>query len=348
MRIAEVAPLWKKVPPQKYGGLELAVSNITEGLIRKGHDVTLFACGGSKTKGSLIEVIPKPMHELSGGFFWNAISPYEFLEYYDLAEKIRNREFDLIHNHIGFQLLAFSPLIDVPIATTLHSSLKPDFPYLAERFKNQNYVSVSNAQRELAPYLNYVETIYHGIQSSEYEPRLSGDSDYYLFLGSLSRNKGVDIAVRAAKELGIKLFLAGESRETEKDFYEKEVNPYVDGKQIRVLGEVTAREKNRLLRGAKALLFPSQWKEAFGLVMIEALAYGTPVVAYGNGSVPEIIIEGETGYIVDNYHDFKSKISEVGGLSRKSCRKEAEVRFDVSVMVNNYLSLFEELVKGGI
>lgn len=343
MRIAQIAPLWKTVPPQEYGGVELAVSNITEGLVEKGHDVTLFACGGSRTKGELIEVIQEPLYELTGGFSWDAISPYEFLMYYGLAEKIRNREFDLIHNHLGFQLLSFSPLIDIPIVTTIHSSLEPDFPYLAERFKDHNYVSISNAQRELAPYLNYVETIYHGVQNSEYEPRLSGDSDYYLFLGSLTRNKGVDIAVKAAKELGIKLFLAGEFRETEKEFYEKEVVPYIDGKQIKVLGEVTTTEKNRLLRGAKALLFPSRWKEAFGLVIIEALTHGTPVVAYGNGAVPEIIVEGKTGYIVDNYHDFKSKILQVGSLSRKSCRKEAEARFDISIVVDNYIGLFDKL-----
>lgn len=345
MRIAQIAPLWKTVPPQKYGGVELAVSNITEGLIKKGHDVTLFACGGSKTKGKLIEIIKEPLYELTGCFSWDAISPYEFLMYYALAEKVKNREFDLIHNHLGFQLLPLAPLIDVPIVTTMHSSLEPDFPYLAEKFKNNNYVSISNAQRELAPYLNYVETIYHGLQNSEYEPRLSGDSDYYLFLGSLIKNKGVNIAVKAAKELGIKLFLAGEFRESEKDFYDKEVDPYIDGKQIRVLGEVTTKEKNRLLRGAKALLFPSQWKEAFGLVIIEALTHGTPVVAYGNGAVPEIIIEGKTGYIVDDYDDFKSKIMQVGGLSRKACREDAEARFDVSVVVDNYISLFAKLVK---
>jgi glycosyltransferase involved in cell wall biosynthesis len=232
------------------------------------------------------------------------------------------------------------------MVTTMHSSLEPDFPYLAERFKGQNYVSISNAQRELAPYLNYVDTIYHGLQNSEYKPRLTGDSDYYLFLGSFIRNKGVDIAVKAAKELGINLLLAGEFRETERDFYKKEVEPYVDGKQIEVLGEVSTEEKNRLLRGAKALLFPSQWKEAFGLVIIEALTHGTPVVAYGNGAVPEIIVEGKTGYVVDNYDDFKSKILEVGGLSRKACREEAEIRFDVSVVVDNYIRLFEKLAKG--
>ena len=248
MRIAEVAPLWKEIPPKKYGGVELVVGNVTEGLVEKGHEVTLFACGGSKTRGKLVEVIPGPMYDMTKGFFWNAISPYEFLEYYEIAQQIKAGNFDVIHNHVGFHFLAFAPLIDIPIITILHSSLPPDFPYLAERFKDENYISISDSQSELAPYLNYVETIYHGIDISLCNPRLEGESDYFLFLGSFTKNKGVDLAIRAASELGVNLILAGEMRDSDKDFFDKKVKPYIDGKKIKNVGEVGMKEKNKLLQ----------------------------------------------------------------------------------------------------
>ncbi len=309
MRIAELAPLWKTVPPQRYGGSELVVSNLTESLVAQGHDVTLFACGGSVTSAKFVPVIDRPMYDLTGGSFWNAVPPYDFLLYDELFKRLD--EFDVIHNHLSFPPLVFSRLLKQPVFTTLHSSLPPDFQYLADRFKDNNFVSISNAQRTLAPQLNYVETIYHGIDTSSYAQAVAahtGPRDYFLFLGTLSKNKGIDTVVRAAKATGQKLVIAGEVRAEDKPFLDEMVLPYVDGDQIKLLGEIDVIEKRKLFAGAKAFLFPIRWMEAFGLVVAEALAAGTPVIAFRNGSLPELIEDGVTGYLVDTEAEFQERM----------------------------------------
>lgn len=342
MRIAQLASIWKTIPPVKYGGSELVVSNLTEELIAQGNDVTLFACRGSKTSGKLVEVIEKPMYDLAGGFSWTAIQPYEFLSFDELFKRLN--EFDVIHNHMGFHPLVFSRLINIPIITTLHSSVEPDFPYLAKRFGNNLFVSISNAQRKLAPYLNYISTIYHGIETSKFSPDYTKDKDYFFFIGSLSKNKGIDLAIKACYELNKKLIIAGETSESEKDFLEKEVFPFVDGDKIRFISEVDHREKVELYKGAKALLFPIRWNEAFGLAMPESLACGTPVIAYNNGAISEVIANGESGFVVDNFDDFKNSIQMIDRISRERCREIAEERFDIKVMAQNYINLFQKVV----
>lgn len=342
MRIAQLAPLWKTVPPLKYGGTELVVSSITESLHYKKQDVTLFACGGSATEAKLVEVIDRPMYDLVSGFSWNAIQPYEFLLYDDLFERLN--EFDIIHNHLGFHPLIFSKLIDVPIITTLHSSAAPDFPDIVKRVKNNYFVSISNAQRKIIPDLNYIETIYHGIETNKYSFDLNTQGDYLLFVGSLTKNKGVDIAVKAAIDLNIKLIIAGEIRKEDEEFLKKEVYPHIENKKIEFIGEIDFAKKNELFSHAKALLFPIRWNEAFGLVMVEALASGTPVIAFNNGSVPEVLRDGVTGFIAKDYTDFKNAILKVDNLSRKACREDAVNRFDIDIMSDNYLKLFRKIL----
>ena len=341
MRVAQLAPLWKTVPPQKYGGVELVVANLTKGLVDLGHDVTLFACGGSKSPGKLVRVVDKPLYEIIGGFSWKTIQAYEFLIFDELFKRLS--DFDIIHNHLGFHPLAFSKLINIPIVTTIHSSLEPDFPYLADRFKDNLFVSISDAQRQLAPFLNYVKTIYLGIETEKFEPNLKNDNEYLLFLGSLTKNKGIDLAVKAARELKGKLIIAGEIREEEKDFLDKEVWPYVDNHMIKFIEEVTMNEKIKLLANAKALLFPIRWNEAFGLVMVESMACGTPVIAYRRGSVPEIVADKTTGFIVDNFEEFKKGINLIDTISREKCRQEAIARFDLSLMAQNYAELYKDI-----
>ncbi|MFZ2205996.1 MAG: glycosyltransferase family 4 protein [Microgenomates group bacterium] len=342
MRIAQLAPLWKTVPPLKYGGTELVVSSITESLHQKKQDVTLFACEGSVTAARLIEVIDKPMYDLVNGFSWNAIQPYEFLLYDDLFSRLK--EFDIIHNHLGFHPLIFSKLIDVPIITTLHSSAAPDFPDIVNRVKNNHFVSISNAQRKIIPDLNYVDTIYHGIDTKKYSFDLDTQGEYLLFVGSLTKNKGIDIAVKAAVELDEKLIIAGEIRREDEEFLKREVYPYIKNKKIEFVGEIDFVKKNELFSHAKALLFPIRWNEAFGLVMAESLASGTPVIAYNNGSVSEVLKNDITGYVVDDYEDFKKAILKAGNLSRKACREDAVNRFDIDVMADNYIKLYERIL----
>lgn len=343
MRIALLAPLWKRVPPEKYGGSELVVANLAKGLTELGHEVTTFACGNSKVSGKLVPVIPKPMYDLVGGFDWSGVKQYEFLSFFELGKRIK--DFDVVHNHMGFHPIALAPFTSIPFVTTLHSSLAPDFPYLAKAFREYPFVSISNAQRKLAPELNYVATVYHGIDVKTFNPRLEGGgNNYFVFIGTLSYNKGIDIAVKATYKIGAKLIIAGEIREEDKSFLDKEVFPYVDGERIKFIGEVGHEEKNRLFSGADGVLFPSRWNEAFGLVMIEALACGTPVVAFNNGAVSEVLRDGETGFIVEDEMSFGEAMKKVNDLSRKKCRAEAEKRFDVSVMANNYESVYSLLI----
>lgn len=343
MRVAQLAPLWKPAPPKKYGGTELMVADLSEGLQELGVDVTVFCCSGSTVKTKRIEVIPKPMYDLMGGFNFSWISPYEFLAFEALFARLN--DFDIVHNHLGVHPLVFAPLLAIPMVTTLDSSVPPDFPYLAKHFRHNPFISISNAQRANAPYLDYIETIYHGIDISRFEPCFDTDNDYLFFIGTLSRNKGIHLAVQAAKELGEKLIIAGEIREIDKEFLEKEVWPHVDGKNIRFIGEVGHKEKATLYAKAKAVLFPIQWNEAFGLVMIEALASGTPVIAYDHGSVPEVIENGKTGFIVKTFAQLKMSIKNVGQISRATCRNAAERRFDRSIMAKNYLSLYQRMIK---
>jgi len=342
MKIALLAPIWKKVPPEKYGGSELVVANLAKGLTNLGHDVTTFACGGSKVSGKLVSVISKPMYDLVGGFDWNGIKQYEFLSFFELGKRVKN--FDVVHNHMGFHPIALAPFLSIPFVTTLHSSLPPDFPYLAKAFQKYPFVSISEAQRKLAPKLNYIGTVYHGIDIKTFCTRLKGHGNGFVFMGTLSHSKGVDIAVKAAHKLKVKLTIAGEIRESDRKFLDKEVFPYIDGKNIKFIGEVGHKEKNRLFAEADGVLFPSRWNEAFGLVIIEALACGTPVVALNNGAVPEVLRNGRTGFIAKNEKSFALAMEKIHTLSRDICRNEAETRFDIHAMAKGYENVFKPLI----
>lgn len=342
MKIAILSPLWKKVPPQKYGGTELVVANLAKGLTQLGHQVTTFACAGSKVEGELVEVIPDEMYNLIGGFKWDAIQSYEFLSFYKLG--LRLNDFDIIHNHMGLHPLALAPFASIPFLTTLHSSLRPDFQHLADEFKQENFSSISIAQRSLAPNLNYVANVYHGIDTDSFVPNYQ-EGSYLFFIGTLSHNKGVDIAVRAAHKLGLPLILAGEVRESDKEFLEREVFPLIDGEKIKFIGEVNHAEKAALYAGAKALLFPSRWNEAFGLVIAEALACGTPVIAMNNGSPSEVISHGKTGYVVDSENDFIEAVKKISNISREECRAEAVSRFSILEMAKKYVEVYNKLIQ---
>ncbi len=343
MKIALLAPLWKKIPPEKYGGSELVVANLAKGLSDLGHAVTTFACAGSKVVGTLVPVVKRPMHELVGGFDWGGVQQYEFLSFFELGK--RAKDFDVVHNHMGFHPVAIAPFLPIPMVTTLHSSMPPDFQALAEAFRKEPFVSVSDAQRALAPILRYIATIHHGIDIQSFQPRLEGNGNGFVFLGTLSRNKGVDIAIRVAKTLGVPLIIAGEVRKSEQEFFDKEIAPSIDDKEICFVGEIGHQEKAKLLRDADALLFPSRWNEAFGLVMVEALACGTPVVALGNGAVPEVLRDGVTGFIAKDEEKFIEAASSVAKLLRSDARKDAEERFDLSHMAKKYVEVYQSLIE---
>lgn len=341
MRIAMLAPLWKTVPPLKYGGTELVASLLTEELVKLDHEVTLYACGGSKTKANLIEVIDRPLFDILGGFKFDAIQFHDLIEVKLAFDAAKNGQFDVIHSHMGLPMAALGNLSPVPMVTTNHSSLPPDFEPLAKIAKDCNYISISDSQRKMAPYLNYVATVYHGINTTDFEFNAQS-GDYLLFLATMSKEKGVDRAIEIAQRTGIKMIMAGDIRR-KSDF--EEIKSRIDGEQIVYLGEVDAQEKNELMQNAKAYIFPIRWSEAFGLTVVESLASGTPVIAYPNGSLPEIIDNGRTGFLVNSIDQAVEAVKNIRSISRKECRHQALERFDTSVMAKNYVNVYEELLK---
>lgn len=341
MRIAMLTPLWKTVPPQKYGGTELVASLLTEELVKLGHEVTLFACGGSKTSGKLVEVIDKPLSDTMQYFRFDCVEFQDFLEIKMAFDAAKDGKFDIIHNHmVSFGTSALSNFCPIPMVTTTHSSGLPYFEPLARMAKDSNYVSVSDSQRSLAPYLNYVATVYHGIDTKRIEFNPSS-GDYLLFLATISKDKGVDRAIEIAKRTNHKLIIAGNIYS---ETYFETIKPLIDGEQIKFLGEVDQQQKDELMKNAKAYIFPIRWSEAFGLTVVESLVSGTPVIAFRNGSLPELIDEGKTGFLVDNIDQAIEAIGKIDSISREECHRQATERFDVSIMAKNYVKVYEDLI----
>ncbi len=341
MRIAQLSPLWKTVPPKRYGGSELIVSLLTEELVKLNHEVTLFACRGSKTRGNMCKVIPKPLYDILGQFKFDAVQFQDFLAIKKVFDLARKGEIDIIHNHMGFHVSILSDVSPVPMVSTIHSSLPPDNEEVARAAKSSVYVSISNTQRKLAPYLNYVGTVYHGIDTRKFSFNKK-PGDYLLFFATMWKEKGVDRAIKIAKESNMRLIMAGDIRR-QSDF--DEISKYIDGKNIIYLEEVDFAQKNQLMANAKAYLFPIRWNEAFGLTVVESLACGTPVIAYKNGSLPEIIKNKETGFLVNSIEEAVKAVTKIGEISREKCRQIAKEKFDVSVMTKNYLKIYEDLQK---
>ncbi|MEO1372861.1 MAG: glycosyltransferase family 4 protein [Cyanobacteria bacterium J06635_10] len=342
MRIAQVAPLRERVPPPSYGGIELVVSHLTDELIRRGHEVTLFASGDSLTDAKLEAVCEKALRLDPNVSNYDA---YELLELSQVYQ--RAAEFDLIHSHLGVLTLASAGLVTTPTIHTLHNSFNPDTAKIYTHHYKQPYVSISDAQRKID--LNYIGTVYNGIDETSYPFIVEPENPPYLaFLGRFSPEKGPHHAISIAKQTGWCLKMAGKIDEVDVKFFEQEIAPHIDGKQIQYLGEVTHDEKAELLGNAVITLFPITWQEPFGLVMIESMATGTPVIAINMGSVPEVVNHGVTGFVAQSYEQMASMIPEALKLSRYSCRKYVEERFTVSKMVDGYEALYRKILEDRI
>ena len=339
MKIAQVAPLREKVPPLNYGGIELVVSRLTDELVRRGHEVTLFASGDSETLAHLEAVYPRALR------LDPQISDYNLYEMLELSQVYqRFSEFDVIHSHIGVMALPMASLVSTPTVHTLHGSFTPDTSRAFSAHQNQPYVSISDAQRQVD--LNYVGTVYNGIHTSNYpffeQPE---DPPYLAFLGRLSPEKGPQNAIAIAKRSGWKLKMAGKIDEVDTEFFETEIAPLIDGKQIEYLGEVSHAEKAQLMGKAAVTLFPITWREPFGLVMIESMATGTPVIAMNLGSVPEVISHGVTGFVCQNIEEMADVIPKALELNRQVCREYVENKFTVTQMVNGYEAVYEKIIQ---
>lgn len=348
MRIAQVAPPFETVPPTGYGGTERVVSTLTEELVRRGHEVTLFASGDSRTAARLEATVDEalwhcepPIKDLNP--FWS-ITLDAVWDHLD--------EFDVIHSHLDYWGYPLARHAGAPMVTTLHGRLDlPELQLLYRRFKDVPLVSISDAQRRPVPWANWVGTVYHGIELDEYtfNPK---PGRYLAFLGRISPEKGLDTAIRVAKQAGWPLRIAarkplrhGSHPNVRADWehYNRDVKPLLGQDRASLVGEVNGAGKNRFLRNAAALLFPVRWPEPFGLVIAEALACGTPVIAMREGSVPELIEDGVTGFICSSEEEMVAAVRRLNELDRERCRAEAERRFSPAAMATAYERLYDEL-----
>ena len=340
MRIAQVAPLYESVPPKNYGGTERIVSYLTEELVRQGHDVTLFASGDSVTKARLVAVSRRSLR-------MNKHCTDQMAHHVLMLEQVSQHahEFDVVHFHIDYLHFPLSRRASVPHVTTLHGRLDlPDLVPLYEQFRDMPILSISNAQREPLPWANWQGTVYHGLPEDLFRFRPKPEN-YLAFLGRISPEKRVDRAIEIAKRTGIPLKVAAKVDPVDKDYFDREIEPLLRNSAVNYVGEISDEEKDQFLGNAYALLFPIDWPEPFGLVMIEAMACGTPVIAYDGGAVSEVIEEGRTGFIVKGLEDATEAVRRVPELSRAYCREVFEKRFTAVRMASNYLQMYEHVIR---
>lgn len=332
MRIAQIAPLWERVPPFRYGGIELVVSLLTDELVRRGHEVTLFASGDSITKAQL-----KSVHDQALRLDKNIKEPalYEQMMLAQVYQQAHH--FDIIHSHIGCMAFPYSGFVKTPTVHTTHGIFTPDNEKMFRQFAWQPFISISEAQREPRLGLNYIHTVYNGIDPTVYPFCEKPNSPAYLaFVGRISPEKGPEGAIKIARAIGMPLKIAGKIDAVDRDYYREEIKPLIDGEQIQYLGEVSHEEKVQLLGGATVTLFPITWREPFGLVMIESMATGTPVVGIAMGSVPEVISHGKTGFVCHSLEKMIEAVPEAMKLDRQTCRDYVLRRFSLETMVNEY------------
>ncbi len=340
VRIAIVAPLTEAVPPPLYGGTERVVSVLTEELVRRGHEVTLFASGDSQTNAKLVACCPQGLRldpEVRDTVTYTMVQLGQVYQ--------RAHEFDLIHNHVDYFAFPFARLGVTPTVTTTHGRLdQTEVRRLYSLFPDQHLVSISEAQRIPLPDANWLATAYNGIDLSHFHFQPAG-GDYLVFLGRINPEKRPDRAIEIARDLGMRLVIAAKIDPVDQSYYEHAIAPLIrDCPLIEFVGEVDERQKDDLLGGAYAYLFPIDWPEPFGLTMVESMATGTPVVAYRAGSVPEIVVPGVTGYVCDTFGEMVDAVQLVQGIDRAACRAHVEQRFSAGAMADAYESAFRRLV----
>jgi glycosyltransferase involved in cell wall biosynthesis len=341
MRIAQVAPLCESVPPRLYGGSERIVSYLTEELVRLGHHVTLFASGDSMTAAELVPCVPVALR-LNQSV--RDPIPYFMLMMGRVAE--RAAEFDIIHFHIDqFQMATFRSRAGRTV-TTLHGRQDShDMRALYAGFPEMPLISISNAQRTPIPNANIIATVYHGLPTNLLEPTYHPRGGYLAFIGRISPEKGIERAIAIARIFGVPLKIAAKVDRVDEQYFREQVEPLLDDPNIEFIGEIGERAKSEFLGEAQALLFPIDWPEPFGLVMIEAMACGTPVLAFRTGSVPEIIEDGVTGRIVSSIDEAILALPEVIALDRRTVRRRFEERFTAARMAKDYVSVYRRLLK---
>jgi glycosyltransferase involved in cell wall biosynthesis len=340
MRIAQLAPLWESVPPPAYGGIELVVGVLTDELVRRGHEVTLFASGDSTTLAKLDSVHPQALRLDA------EVKEYGIYEMLNLCKVYeRADEFDIIHSHIGCAALPFHGLVNTPTVHTLHGIFTPDNKKIFSHARHQPFISISDAQRDTELGLNYIATVYNGIDVNTYQFYPQPDRPPYLaFLGRMSPEKGPHLAIEIAQKSGWHLKMAGKIDPVDEIYFEQKIKPQIDGQQIEYLGEANHAQKSILMGGAVATLFPITWNEPFGLVMIESMVTGTPVIAMSLGSAPEIIVPGKSGFLCHSVEDCVAAIDQAAQLDRRICHDHVLLNFSVQRMTNAYEAVYQNIL----
>jgi glycosyltransferase involved in cell wall biosynthesis len=340
MRIAQIAPLFESVPPRKYGGTERVVSYLTEELVGQGHQVTLFASGDSVTQAELVAGCPRALRTDPSCI---SCVPHQIVQ----MEQVWRRasDFDVLHFHGDGMHLPFARRAGVPHVTTLHGRLDiPDLAPLHQEFREAALVSISNSQRGPLPWANWAATVYHGLPDDLYSFH-PGHRGYLAFVGRVSPEKGVDRAIELSRRTGIPLKIAAKVDQADRVYFEQRIEPLLGTPGVEFVGEIGDRDKDDFLGNALAMVFLIDWPEPFGLVMIESMACGTPVIAYRRGSVPEVIDDGVSGLIVDDLEGAVAACDRLGSMSRAACREAFGRRFSARRMSADYLRAYESLVR---
>jgi glycosyltransferase involved in cell wall biosynthesis len=340
LRIAQVAPLFESVPPHGYGGTERVVSYLTEALVEMGHEVTLFASGDSVTNADLVPVVERSLRtdpRRPDWLMWHTILLDEVFQ--------RAPQFDVMHFHVDFFHYPLARRCATPSLTTLHGRLDlPDLLPLHRHFKEHPLVSISDSQRKPMLDLSWLGTVHHGLPPALYALR-ERSQDYFAFVGRVSPEKRVDRAIEIAIATGTRLRIAAKVDRADEAYFEREIRPLLGHPLIEFVGEIDQAAKNDFIGHARALLFPIDWPEPFGLVMIEAMACGTPVLAWRCGSVPEVLDEGVTGFVVDDAQQAIAAARETARIDRRRCRQVFEARFSARHMAARYLTLYQRLIQ---
>lgn len=342
MRIAQVAPIFESVPPETYGGTERVAYWLVEEMVKRGHDVTLFASGDSKTSARLIAPSEKS----------NRLDPdvsdrEHIFTHTVLLQQVANHahEFDIIHFHLDCIHYPLVKALNLKTVTTLHERMdKAHYKQIYREFPDIPLVSISDFQRKPMPDLNYVDTIYHGMPKDLHTFN-NDPEDYVLSLGRLAPVKNTHLAIEIAVKAGMKIKVAGKIDTWEQWYFDEKVKPLLDHPLVDYLGEIDPVEKNVLLENALAFVFPIEWPEPFGLVMIESMASGTPTIAFKAGSTPEVIDDGISGFIVKDIDDAVEKVKNIKSFDRKRCREQFDKRFTVETMVDNHIETYKKQIK---
>lgn len=342
MRIAQIAPLHEAVPPKLYGGTERVVSFLTEELVALGHDVTLFASGDSKTSAKLNASWPRALR--LDPAIRDPIAPHMLM--FEHVARMAD-QFDILHFHMDYWPFTHFSRQPTPMVTTLHGRLDlPELKPVFQTFSTVPVISISDSQRRPLPEANFVRTVLHGLPANLLTPQ-DGPRDYLAFLGRICPEKGFDKAIRIAKAAGMKLKVAAKVDRADAEYYEQVIKPMLGEGDVELIGEINDTQKPGFLSGAKALLMPIDWPEPFGLVMIEAMACGTPVLALNRGSVPEVLEDGLTGIIVEDETSAIGAIDRIHAMDPKKIRQRFEERFTARRMAEDYLSIYRQMINKG-